>query len=78
MPDERSRTSDASDRLALRVDALEERIANQDETVEALNETITAQWAAIDALKRKLAEMMERLEDAAAGVLPIDRPPPHY
>lgn len=69
--------SDA-DRLAARVDALEERIAYQDETVDALNRTVTAQWAEIDALKRQLARLSERLEDAAGGAAPADRPPPHY
>lgn len=67
-----------AEQLVARVDALEERVAYQDETIEALNQTITAQWATIDALKRQLANLMERLEDAVSGPGPIDRPPPHY
>ncbi len=69
---------DDADRLTERVDALEERLAYQDETIEALNQTITAQWTTIDALKRQVANLTERLEDAVSGPGPVDRPPPHY
>ena len=41
--------------LGERIDALEIRLAFQDETIEALNNTITAQWQQIDALTRQLA-----------------------
>ncbi|GLK79451.1 SlyX family protein [Methylopila turkensis] len=63
---------------AQRIDALEERIAYQDEAIETLNQTVTAQWAVIDALKREVAALGERLEDAVSGPAPVDRPPPHY
>jgi uncharacterized coiled-coil protein SlyX len=36
----------------------------QDETIETLNKTITAQWLKIDALTRQLAALSERLEEA--------------
>lgn len=65
--------------LVERIDALEMRLAYQDDTIEALNQTITAQWQQIDALKRELAELRERLRDAessAAG--PANERPPHY
>ncbi len=61
-----------------RIAALEMRIAYQDETIEALNQTVTAQWAEIERLKRAVAQLDERLEDAASGSAPVDRPPPHY
>ena len=46
-----------------RIDALEIRLAFQDETIETLNQTITAQWKQIDALTRQMAE----LNGASAG-----------
>ena len=62
-----------------RVDALEMRLTYQDEAIETLNQTITAQWAEIDKLTRQLNELKERVREAesnAAG--PSNEPPPHY
>lgn len=65
--------------LAERIDALEMRIAYQDETIETLNQTITAQWQQIDALTRQLAELRERLQDAESNAAaPANERPPHY
>ena len=55
------------------------RLAYQDDTIETLNQTITAQWKQIDLLTRQLAQ----LERAAAGgreqcAGPANEPPPHY
>ena len=36
-------------RLSERIDALEVRLTYQDETIETLNQTITAQWKQLDA-----------------------------
>jgi SlyX protein len=71
--------SDGRD-LSGRIDALESRVMYQDDTIETLNQTITAQWREIDALKRQIALVSERLEEArAAGPPgPVDEPPPHY
>jgi SlyX protein len=69
---------DDSERLAERLEALEVRVVYQDEAIEALNQTITEQWAIIERLKREIAQIGERLEEAASGVGPVDRPPPHY
>ena len=41
--------------LSERIDALEMRLTYQDETIETLNQTITAQWHKIDALTRQIA-----------------------
>ena len=65
--------------LSERVDALEMRIAYQDDTIETLNQTITAQWKQIDALTRQLAALNDRLQEAetqAPG--PVNERPPHY
>ena len=66
--------------LSERIDALESRLAYQDETIEQLNETITAQWKQIDAMTRQLAALTERLQDAEAGLpaSPANERPPHY
>ena len=65
--------------LSERVDALESRLAYQDQTIEQLNETITAQWKQIDALTRQLAALTERLQEAEADrPAPGNERPPHY
>lgn len=63
-----------------RIDALEMRLTYQDETIETLNATITAQWAQIDALTRQLANLRERLQEAEARVPQgaATELPPHY
>ena len=62
-----------------RVDALEARIAYQDDTIETLNATITAQWKQIDALTRQLAMLNDRLQEAEAhSPGPANERPPHY
>jgi SlyX protein len=65
---------------ATRIDALEIRIAYLDETIEALNSTITAQWQQIDALSREMLHLRERLDDAEmkSGAGTTNEPPPHY
>jgi SlyX protein len=65
--------------LAERIDALEMRIAYQDDTIETLNETITAQWKQIDALTRQMEELRERLQEAESNAAtPTNERPPHY
>ncbi len=67
-------------RLSERIDALEARIAYQDDTIETLNQTVTAQWQQIDALRRLMAELSDRLRDAESNSrgVPANEPPPHY
>jgi SlyX protein len=51
----------------------------QDETIETVNQTITAQWQQIDALTRQLANLIDRQKEAEANApRPADEPPPHY
>lgn len=62
-----------------RIDRLEMRLTFQDDTIETLNQTITAQWREIDALKRQIALLVERLEDAQTNAEePRNERPPHY
>jgi SlyX protein len=65
--------------LSDRIDALESRVMFQDETIDTLNQTITAQWQQIDALSRQLASLNDRLKEAEANApRPANEPPPHY
>jgi SlyX protein len=65
--------------LSERIDALETRLAYQDDTIETLNKTITAQWMLFDALTRQLAQLGERLQEAEANAPgPANERPPHY
>jgi SlyX protein len=73
-----ARMSDASS-LSERIDAIEMRLAYQDETIETLNQTITAQWVEIDKLTRQIVELKERLQEAESHAPgPANEPPPHY
>jgi SlyX protein len=65
--------------LAERIDTLETRLALQDDTIEALNKTITEQWAKIDSLTRQLVALGDRLQEAESQMPgPSNEPPPHY
>jgi uncharacterized coiled-coil protein SlyX len=65
--------------LSERIDALEMRLTFQDETIETLNQTITAQWKQIDALTRQLTELKVRLQDSESNATgPTNERPPHY
>jgi SlyX protein len=65
--------------LSERIDTLETRLAYQDETIETLNQTITAQWKQIDALTRQITQFSERLQEAEANAPgPSNERPPHY
>ena len=65
--------------LGERIDTLETRLAYQDDAIETLNQTITAQWKQIDALTRKIAELGERLQEAEANAPgAANERPPHY
>ena len=66
--------------LGTRIDAMEMRAAYQDETIETLNQALTAQWEQIDALKREIARLSDRLAAAENNLTstPGNEPPPHY
>jgi SlyX protein len=65
---------------AERLDALEMRIAHQDEVIGDLNRIVTEQWAHIDRLTRELTVMREsvRSSDQFGGSPVSEPPPPHY
>ena len=65
--------------LSARIDELEARLMCQDDTIETLNATITAQWRQIDLLTRQVTALNDRLRDAEAVLpKPASEPPPHY
>jgi SlyX protein len=64
--------------LCDRIDVLEMRLTFQDETIETLNKTITAQWLKIDALTRQVADLSQRLREAETHAPAANEPPPHY
>lgn len=67
------------ERLGERIDVLEARVAYQDDTIETLNATITAQWKQIDMLTRQVAALGERLSEAETAVATGgSEKPPHY
>lgn len=66
---------------AERIEKLETTIAYQEQAIEDLNQTITAQWAEIAALKRLVGNIGERVREIAdnpALAEPPEPPPPHY
>jgi SlyX protein len=69
------------DELTARIDTLEMRFAYQDQVIEDLNRTITEQWKHIDILTRRLANLGERVQEAADNAgspAALEPPPPHY
>jgi SlyX protein len=65
--------------LAERIDTLEARLAFQDDTIEALNKTVTEQWSKIETLTRQFVHLNERLREAETQATgPTNDRPPHY
>ena len=67
-----------SDGDSARLDALEMRVAYQDQVIEDLNQAIIDQWKQIDSLRRQLAEILNRVREVEDGSAAPERPPPHY
>ena len=64
-----------------RIDALEEKIAYQDQVIEDLNTAVTDQWREIDTLKRLVASLLDEVKEmelAARTTAGREPPPPHY
>ena len=65
--------------LTQRVDALEMRIAHQDQTIEDLNAALTDQWKQIEDLAYRLSRMADELREVESrGADEPEPPPPHY
>jgi len=66
---------------AERIEKLETTIAYQDQAIEDLSKTVTAQWTEIAELKRMIGNLGERLREIAdnpALAEAPEPPPPHY
>lgn len=64
-----------------RLEALEVRVAYQDQVIDDLNQTVIDQWKKIDALRRQLNELLDRVqevEDSSSSPRAPEPPPPHY
>jgi SlyX protein len=64
-----------------RLEALEVRVAYQDQVIEDLNQTVIDQWKKIDSLRRQLNEMLDRVQEvegSSAEPRVPEPPPPHY
>lgn len=70
----------ADDSMPARLNALEERLAYQDETIETLNQAVTTQWSQIDRLTRLVETLTDRLREteAKAALGQSSERPPHY
>jgi SlyX protein len=70
-----------SDDVNGRLEALEIRVAYQEQVIEDLNQTVIDQWKKIDALRRHLNELLDRVqeaEDNSGSPRALGPPPPHY
>lgn len=71
--------SEATGKLAGRIDELESQLAFQDEMIESLNSTVARQDQEILELKHQFTRLSERLKEMGeAGAVPQDETPPHY
>ncbi|HVY52171.1 MAG TPA: SlyX family protein [Devosia sp.] len=64
-----------------RLEKLETTLAYQEQAIEDLSRTVTAQWTEIAELKRLIANLGARLReisDNPALAEPPEPPPPHY
>jgi SlyX protein len=69
------------DALNARIDALEVRVAYQDQVIEDLNQAVIEQWKRIESLKRQFSELLDRVqevEDGTGSPSVPEPPPPHY
>jgi len=66
---------------AERIEKLESTVAYQEQAIEDLNKTITAQWSEIATLKRLIGNLGERVREIADNPVLAEAPeppPPHY
>ena len=69
----------AEDTTTERLDALEAIVAQQQQTIDELNEMVTRQWGVIELQKHQLAEMTDQLQDLEeTRPVPSSQKAPHY
>ncbi len=61
-----------------RIDALEMRFAEQENTIAELNDVLTSQWRKIDHLERQIAKLLEEVQNMVPSREGPEAPPPHY
>jgi SlyX protein len=67
------------ERLTVRVDTLEMRIAEQDRTIEDLNATVLAQLKEVESLNRQIARLGAQMQELEINQSSDpEPPPPHY
>ena len=67
------------ERLTVRVDTLEMRIAEQDRTIEDLNATVLAQLKEVESLNRQIARLGAQMQELEVNQSSDPGPPPpHY
>lgn len=67
--------------LQERIEALETRVAFQDQTIEDLNAAVVDQWKHIDTLMHEVKRLRDLVEDTRASMSDPkapEPPPPHY
>ena len=63
----------------MRIDALEAKVAFQEDTLSALNNALVDQQSRIDRLEKTLQMAVREIETLRAGPDALsDEPPPHY
>lgn len=70
-----------SEDLRERCERLESHLAHQEATIQDLSDTVRDQWEIIDALRRDISRLTDRLaavEDEITADQPKDPPPPHF
>ena len=61
-----------------RLDALEMRIAYQDQTIAEINDLLTSQWRTLEALQREVRELREEVRNMTPSRTNPEPAPPHY
>ncbi len=67
--------------LLARIDALEERSAFQEQTIEELSKAVTEQWKLMETFRRdvsRLTDELKAVEDNISQGGEREPPPPHY
>lgn len=70
--------TDASENDATRLDALETKLAFQEDAVQQLSDALVAQQGRLDRLEARIEMLTEQLRRGDDGDEPPEPPPPHY